>query len=320
MAEDKSKIDSRNIDNPEYDEIAEDQRQALEIQLKEIEAEAKNKLISCYGKTRQGVIKKEKFVLPTLSSSTTSTDAPEITAPVSTTTSNVTLAQVENLFAERDVRLVNLFTKKFLILTGRQPVIYDTSPVSTVVSTEIPVPQPSVTLPASQPPYGMPMHYFSGQTVTPTNALVAQQTYSDPLTSVHSSANFYRTHELENSTPPYSTYACNMPPVPPRSTMPQSGPMTDEMFDRYVQRWQNKQQPVRPTPSTGQTGSPQPIKPIVSIGQTSSPGHATSNRQIASTSMQPNSSINLEKFFVECTNDLGKMIKENLGVDIRGKI
>ena len=100
MAEDKSKIDLRNIDNPEYDEIAEDQRQALEIQLKEIEAEAKNKLISCYGKTRQGVIEKEKFVLPTLSSSTTSTDAPEITAPVSTTTSNVTLAQVENLFAE----------------------------------------------------------------------------------------------------------------------------------------------------------------------------------------------------------------------------
>ena len=119
MAEDKSKIDSRNIDNPEYDEIPEDQRQALEIQLKEIEAEAKNKLISCYGKTRQGVIEKEKFVLPTLSSSTTSTDAPEITAPVSTTTSNVTLAQVENLFAERDVRLIDLITEKMMILSSK---------------------------------------------------------------------------------------------------------------------------------------------------------------------------------------------------------
>ena len=40
MAKDNSKIDPRNIDNPEYDEILEDQRQALEIKLKEIEAEA----------------------------------------------------------------------------------------------------------------------------------------------------------------------------------------------------------------------------------------------------------------------------------------
>ena len=40
MADDKSYFDLRNIDNPEYDEILEDQRQALEIKLKEIEAEA----------------------------------------------------------------------------------------------------------------------------------------------------------------------------------------------------------------------------------------------------------------------------------------
>ena len=102
MADDKSQIDLRNIDNPEYDEILEDQRQALEIKLKEIEAEAQKKLISLYGKTWQGVIQKEKFVLPTLSS-TTSTDAPEVTAPVSSTSSNVTMEQVENLFVERDV-------------------------------------------------------------------------------------------------------------------------------------------------------------------------------------------------------------------------
>ena len=102
MVEDQSKIDPRNTIDPKYDEIPEDQFQALEIKLKEIEAEAKKKLISCYGKTRQGVIQKEKFILPTLSSST-STDAHEVTAPVSTTSSNVTMEQVENLFAERDV-------------------------------------------------------------------------------------------------------------------------------------------------------------------------------------------------------------------------
>ena len=86
------------------------------------------------------------------------------------------MEQVKNLFAERDVRLVDLITEKMLILAGKQPVIDDTSPDSTVTSTEIPIPQPSVTLPASQPPYGMTTNYFSGQTVTPTNVLVAQQT------------------------------------------------------------------------------------------------------------------------------------------------
>ena len=99
MAEDKSKIDPRNIDNPEYYEILEDQRQALEIKLKEIEAETKKKLISFYGKTRQDVIQKEKFVPPTLSSSTPTTDiSPEVTPSVSATSIGVSLEQVENLF------------------------------------------------------------------------------------------------------------------------------------------------------------------------------------------------------------------------------
>ena len=93
-------------------------------------------------------------------------------------------------------------------------------PNSTIASTEIPVPQPSVTLPASQPPYGMPMHYFSGQTVTPTNALAAQQIYSYPLTSITNSANFFQMNELENSMLPYSTHAYNMPTVPPRGNIP----------------------------------------------------------------------------------------------------
>ena len=38
-----------------------------------------------------------------------------------------------------------------------------------------------------------------------------------------------------------------------------------------------------------------------------------------STSTQPNSSINLEKFLAECKNDLAKMIKESLGVDVKSK-
>ena len=154
------------------------------------------------------------------------------------------------------------------------------------------------------------MNYFSGQTVTPTNMLVAHQTYSDPLTSVHGLANFCRTYELENSMPPYSTHTYNMSSIPTRNTMPHIGPITDEMFDRYVQLRQHRQQPVRPTPSTDQTGSPQPVRPVVSTGQTGSSGHSAPNQQIVSTSTQPNSSINFEKFLAECKNDLAKMIKE----------
>ena len=71
--------------------------------------------------------------------------------------------------------------------------------------------------------------------------------------------------------------------------------------------------------TTGQTGSPQPVRPVVSTGQTGFSGHVTLNQQIASTSTQPNSSINIEKILAECKNDLAKMIKENLEVDVRGK-
>ena len=129
MAKDNSKIDPRNIDNPQYYEILEDQRQALEIKLKEIEAEAKKKLISFYGKTRQDVIQKEKFVPPTLSSSTPTTDISlEVTPSVSATSIGVTMEQVENLFTEREMRLVDMLTDKLLTLVGKQPIIDDTSP------------------------------------------------------------------------------------------------------------------------------------------------------------------------------------------------
>ena len=70
---------------------------------------------------------------------------------------------------------------------------------------------------------------------------------------------------------------------------------------------------------TGQTDHINWSDLFTSTDQTGSPGHATSNQQIVSTSTQPNSSINLEKFLVECNNDLTKMIKESLGVEVKGK-
>jgi len=78
--------------------------------------------------------------------------------------------------------------------------------------------------------------------------------------------------------------------------------------------------------ATGQTDPINLSDRFTSTGQTGRidrsdrfPGHATSNQQIVSTSTQPNSSINLKKFLTECKNDLAKMIKESLGIDVKGK-
>ena len=90
----------------------------------------------------------------------------------------------------------------------------------------------------SQPQYGMPMNYFSGQTVTPT--------YTNPIMSISGSANISRTNEL----------VLYIPPEPPRNSVPHTGPISDEMIDRYVQRRQNWQRPVKPVYQSGQTGSP----------------------------------------------------------------
>ena len=98
-----------------------------------------------------------------------------------------------------------------LIAAGKQPeVTNDTSPVSTAVTTETSISQRSATLPMGQPQYGMLLNYFSSQTVTPTNALLVQQTYSDPNTSIHGSDNFSQTNELAYGVPSY-----NQPPIPP---------------------------------------------------------------------------------------------------------
>ena len=104
--------------------------------------------------------------------------------------------------------------------------------------------------PLSQPQYGMPMNYFSGKTVI--------STYTDPIMSIPSSCNISQTNELV----PY------MPQAPRRSSMTPIGPISDEMFDQYVQHWQNRHRSVGPTSQSNQTGSPQQVRPVVAIGPT----------------------------------------------------
>ena len=88
-----SKVDSTPVD-VKYDDIPEESRKQFEAQLKKEQEEATKRLLACYGKTRQGVIEKEKFVMPTFmpppppNPSTTAT----ATAPSASTTSDVSFS------------------------------------------------------------------------------------------------------------------------------------------------------------------------------------------------------------------------------------
>ena len=58
------------------------------------------------------------------------------------------LNKLKDLLAKQDVQLINLLSSKMLIAAGKQPEeTNDPPPISTVVTTESPVSQPSATLP-----------------------------------------------------------------------------------------------------------------------------------------------------------------------------
>ena len=153
-------IDAENIKRPNFEQLsAEDQkalnevkkkiREEKEEEIRRQEEEATKHYMSYFSIDRQGRVTKDKdIVFP----STPTTDASaKVTAPVSATSTGVTLEQVENLLSERDVRLVNLISAKSRIAAGKQlEITDDTSPVSIVVPAEIPVSQSSTMLPVSQ--------------------------------------------------------------------------------------------------------------------------------------------------------------------------
>ena len=59
-----SKVDSTPVD-VKYEDIPEESRKKFEAQLKKEQEEVTKRLLAYYGKTRQGVVEKEKFVMPT---------------------------------------------------------------------------------------------------------------------------------------------------------------------------------------------------------------------------------------------------------------
>ena len=75
---DASKVDPANIININYKDLPEEQRQKFEANLKRQNEEIKARMLACYGKTRQGVIEKETFVMPSISSTTPPPPAPAV--------------------------------------------------------------------------------------------------------------------------------------------------------------------------------------------------------------------------------------------------
>jgi len=128
-------VDTENIIPTTKEHLPEDIRQLLEECKKKRDEEDLKTALASIKVDRRGKVTKIKKIDFT----STSADASEVTPPVSETSTGVTMEQVKNLFAEWDVRLVDLITEKMMILAGKQPVIDDTYPISTVESTDIPV-------------------------------------------------------------------------------------------------------------------------------------------------------------------------------------
>ena len=60
----RSKVDSTPIE-VKYEDIPEERCKQFKAQLKKEQDEATKRLLACYGKTQQGIVKMEQFVMPT---------------------------------------------------------------------------------------------------------------------------------------------------------------------------------------------------------------------------------------------------------------
>ena len=69
---DASEIDPENIIDVEYDDIPNECRKQFEGQLKKEREEATRRLLACYERTRQGMVQKQEFIMPTFPSTATS--------------------------------------------------------------------------------------------------------------------------------------------------------------------------------------------------------------------------------------------------------
>ena len=163
---DASKVDPLNAINITYEDLSKEQRQKFEADLKRQNEEIKAKMLACYGKTRQGVIEKEKFVMPGTQSAT-------LHAPSTTTSTSPTT----DVSTPKDslVQFLREFVDKFeKSQTVTQNLLFDMhdkmekgKSVDTSYSTKDLAQSSAAPATNVNVQYGMPLNYFAGQSPPP---------------------------------------------------------------------------------------------------------------------------------------------------------
>ena len=159
-----------NINN---EDLPEDQRLKFEADLKWQNEEIKARMLACYRKTPQGVIEKEKFVMPSISSTTPPPPAPAI-FNVSSSPQDLYSMLLSDL--GKKIQDAQLSTQNTLIdLSERMDRMERGKSVNTAYSTKDLHPSSAAPRSAVNVEYGMPPNYFAGQspppgTVRPTTA------------------------------------------------------------------------------------------------------------------------------------------------------
>ena len=161
---DASKVNSANTININYEDLPEDPRQKFEADLKWQNEEMKARLLACYGKTRQGVVENEKFVMPSILSTT-----PPVPPVVNVSSSPQDLYSMLLSDLGKKIQDAQLSTQNTLIdLSERMDRMERGKSVNTAYSTKDLHPSSTAPRSAVNVEYGMPPNYFAGQSPPPS--------------------------------------------------------------------------------------------------------------------------------------------------------
>ena len=174
---DASKVDPLNAINITYEDLSEEQRQKFKADLKRQNEEIKAKMLACYGKTRQGVIEKEKFVMPGTQSAT---PPPPQVVNVSSPPQDLYNMLLSDL--GKKINDAQLSTQNTLIdLSERMDRMEKGKIINTAYSTKDLTPSSAAPTSTVSVEFGMPPNYFAGQTSPPG---IVRPTTAEPTRSV----------------------------------------------------------------------------------------------------------------------------------------
>ena len=162
---DPSKVDSTPIDI-KYEDIPEESCEQFVAAFPKGQEEAKKRLLACFGKTRQGVFEKDKFVMPTFAppppnpSTTATAAAPSASTPSDVSFTFDSIKQFAEGFLGRFEQSQKLTQDLLLDLSLQNKVKKTVNDYSNFP------PNPSLlTARTENYQYGMPPNFFVGQTL-----------------------------------------------------------------------------------------------------------------------------------------------------------